>query len=406
MKKEYRRILVISYMYPSPERPYSGIYIHRQLRELQQRGHEITVLNPVPWVPHLASRFTRRSPSGVVPHRYVLDDIAVYRIPVLPLWGSSAARFNGAAYLPSLLPTAALLHKRHGFDVVYGHELHRTGFDAVILGKALRLPSIAMGHGSDVHTLPLHDTVIGTMVNWTVRHADRVVVSSDNLREILLGMQPEREDKLFVNPGCIDNSDTEWKSETVTGVREEFGLPTDKQLVLFVGRIIPQKGIQDLLQVAMLSRKNNKNLHFVLVGPCDELPALPKMIREMQLNDLITCTGILPPASVARIMRACDTLVLPSHCEGSPVSVMEAMASYLPVVATTVGGIPDMLDHGVAGYLVRPRDADALSATINQAITQTRETIRRSQRAHAKAHATYTAAASADRFETILASLN
>ena len=190
MNETIRRILVVSYMYPSPQRPYSGIYIHRQLKELRRRGYDIEVLNPVPWIPQIASRFTARPSTGLIPQRFMLDDIPVYRVPAVPLWGRQAARFNGPAYLPSLLPVAAVLHRRRGFDALYGHELHRTGFNAVVIGKTLKLPSIVMGHGSDVHTLPLHDSVIGSMVNWTVRNADRIVVASANLREIVLGMQP------------------------------------------------------------------------------------------------------------------------------------------------------------------------------------------------------------------------
>ena len=389
-------------MYPSPQRPYSGIYIHRQLKELRRRGYGIEVLNPVPWIPQIASRFTVRPSTGLMPQRYMMDDIPVYRVPALPLWGAQAARFNGPAYLPSLLPVAAMRHRRRGFDALYGHELHRTGFNAVVIGKALNLPSIAMGHGSDVHTLPLHDSVIGSMVNWTVRNADRVVVSSGNLRDILLGMQPQREDSLFVNPGCIDAADYSGNDMPVASVRSEYGLPVDKRIALFVGRVMSRKGIEDLLQAAYLLHQQHRDIHIALVGPCDDMPQLHTMIHSMNLEPHVTCTGVVPPASISRIMRASDVLVLPSHCEGSPVSIMEAMAASLPVVGTTVGGIPDMLDHGAAGYLVRPRDVKALATAIHDALAKSRKNQQRIDMAYRKAHTEYTSAANADRFETIL----
>ena len=166
-----------------------------------------------------------------------------------------------------------------------------------------------------------------------------------------------------------------------------------------------RKGIEDLLQAAAALDRQHGDIHVALVGPHDDMPGLHGMIRAMGLASQVTCIGVVPPASVSRIMQACDVLVLPSHCEGSPVSIMEAMAASLPVVATTVGGIPDMLNHGSAGYLVRPRDAAALASAIHAATRKNRHNDRRIREARDKAHAEYSAAASADRLETILSTL-
>ncbi|MEM2445721.1 MAG: glycosyltransferase family 4 protein [Candidatus Bathyarchaeia archaeon] len=149
-------------------------------------------------------------------------------------------------------------------------------------------------------------------------------------------------------------------------MRRRWGLSSDVVVVTMVARLIAPKGVREFLQVA--ERLNGK-ARFVLIGEPD--PGNPDSLSWEDIQDYIRRGVVLAPGwqkDVASWLAITDVFVLPSYREGTPVTVLEAMAMGLPVVATDVPGCREAVVQGETGFLVPPRDADNLTRAIQQLV--------------------------------------
>jgi glycosyltransferase involved in cell wall biosynthesis len=172
------------------------------------------------------------------------------------------------------------------------------------------------------------------------------------------------------HPGPIDHD-----------VRREFDLGPDDRVVAFVGRLVKDKGILELIQAMALVRSKMPSAKLLVIGEKNfpdvatkrvVQPLLEDAIAEGGLQDAIRFTGFRD--DVPRLLRAADVMVLPSRGgEGMPRSIIEAMATGLPVVATNVRGSREEVIHGETGLLVPPRDADRLAHAILELLSDPRE---------------------------------
>ncbi|UWQ23181.1 glycosyltransferase family 4 protein [Jannaschia sp. W003] len=139
--------------------------------------------------------------------------------------------------------------------------------------------------------------------------------------------------------------------------------------ILFVGRLAAVKGVRVLLEAFARVRAAHPDARLTLVGDGDERAAIEDHARALGCDDGVRFTGYLNQDEVAEALAQADLFALPSFAEGVPVVLMEAMAARLPVLATRIAGIPELVEDGVAGRLVPPGDvdafADALDALLN-----------------------------------------
>ena len=147
----------------------------------------------------------------------------------------------------------------------------------------------------------------------------------------------------------------------------------DKNIVLkliYIGWVIPEKGILDLLDAVLISSKSNDNFKLELVGPLfgkDDYWA--KQVEKRGIKDKVSFLGaITNKENLIKKLLESDIFVFPSHYEGMPVSVIEAVTIGIPCIATNVGGIPDILNYGKAGILVPSRNPEQLASGINKLI--------------------------------------
>jgi len=139
--------------------------------------------------------------------------------------------------------------------------------------------------------------------------------------------------------------------------------------LLFVGRLVQSKGLHVLFQALAQLREAFPGLAVRLVGEGPERAALEAQAHELGVDDRVEFVGYRPQDEIRRYLRETDVFVLPSFAEGVPVVLMEAMAAAVPVVATDIAGVPELVEHGASGLLVAPGDADALAAAIAQLLS-------------------------------------
>lgn len=148
--------------------------------------------------------------------------------------------------------------------------------------------------------------------------------------------------------------------------REKLRLPPSAFCIGTIANFYPTKGLPYLVEAAAKLKAKNHPANFVIMGDGIERGYLESLIAKYDLEKNITLAGQIPEA--ARYLKAFDLFVLPSIKEGLPYAILEAMAAGLAIVATNVGGIPEMIENGRDGELVAPKNSDALAAAIEKLI--------------------------------------
>jgi len=249
------------------------------------------------------------------------------------------------------------------------HIVHTHTAKAGLLGRiAARLAGVPI----IVHTFHGHvlHGYYGPVQNWALRRMEkslawlshRLVTVSEQVKKELIEYGVARADRITVIPLGLD-LEPYLHAETRRGeFRREMSLSSGARLVGIVGRIFPVKNHALFLESAARIAAAEPAARFVVVGDGMLRFALEQQARELGIADLVLFTGWR--SDLARIYADLDVLVVSSNNEGTPLSAIEAMATSCPVVATRVGGVPDLISDYESGRLVPPRDAEALAGAV------------------------------------------
>ncbi|MFN8530832.1 MAG: glycosyltransferase family 4 protein [Anaerolineae bacterium] len=256
-------------------------------------------------------------------------------------------------------------------DIVHTHTA-KAGFAGRIAAKLAGVPVIVHtfhGHTFRGYFSPTVTRVFIQLERFAARLCDTVITLTEGLRsELADEFRITRRSHITVLPLGLDLkrfAETPRKPGTF---RAQFNIPADVPLVGLVGRLVPVKNHALFVEAAAKVKQQIPNAHFVLVGDGELRAAVEAQIRELGLQDSMQITGWIE--NTAPIYGDLDLLAISSVNEGTPVTVIEALSAGCPVVATQVGGIPDMLDQGAFGKLVPSGDADALAAAIVDTLRQ------------------------------------
>jgi len=152
--------------------------------------------------------------------------------------------------------------------------------------------------------------------------------------------------------------------------RRQLSLDADAEIVLYIGRMDLRKGLRELVEASAKLHSAHPNLHVYMVGEGPDRPQITQAIESAGATGYIHTLPPCPPDDVAVWMAASDLVTLPSYMEGCPNVVLEALACGRPVVATRVGGIPEIMSDA-CGRLVPPRDATALAEALATVLSAT-----------------------------------
>jgi len=194
---------------------------------------------------------------------------------------------------------------------------------------------------------------------FCLRFADHIVAVAGGQRDKLCRLAiPSR--KISV----VHNAILPSSFETVEPVdlKARFGLPSDAFVGIAGGRFSTEKGQRYLIEAAQSALPKNDHLYFMLFGDGPDLDILRRKVEEAGISDRVLCPGF--EANLAGCLKSADILINPSLSEGLPNIVLEAMALGVPVVATAVGGVPELVTHDESGLLVAARDSAGLAEAI------------------------------------------
>jgi len=193
-----------------------------------------------------------------------------------------------------------------------------------------------------------------------LKDADAVIASTNDIRQELQKIWPR---EISVIPNGIDAERFERVSRE--DARFQLGIEPAEKIVLFVGRFFPVKGVKYLIAAMPRVRHKEPLARLMLIGSGPEEEELRMLVDELGLSECIHFVGAVQNDSIPAYMVASDVLVLPSLSEGFPMVTVEAMAASLPIVTTDVRGIPSIVEDGINGFLVKPKDAAQIADKVS-----------------------------------------
>lgn len=282
----------------------------------------------------------------------------------LPVCGIAISPRGG----PPRAALAAVQVARAGSDL-RAQIVHTHSFAAGIVG-ALAMPLVPTGRMvATVHNYPPdadgmqpHSRQHRWAMARTCRRASRIITVSEALRRDLIAVRPEVADKCVTIPNGVDTHASPARQPDET--RKDLALPVDAPLVGMLARLAPQKGIADFIRAARTAADGFPSAHFVLAGEGPLKEEALALRRELALQDRLHLLGEVD--CPRDLTAALDMLVVASTSEGSSLAAMEAMSLGKPVVATSVGGVPEVVADAETGILVEPGDPGALASAIEE----------------------------------------
>jgi glycosyltransferase involved in cell wall biosynthesis len=200
------------------------------------------------------------------------------------------------------------------------------------------------------------------MINWPLT---RIICVSQYGYDCMTALDLLPQDRFEMIYNGVDLARVKFDPQTALDFRRRYSIPPERAIVTQVSWIIPEKGIGDFLEMARLVLEVNRNVQFVLVGEGDKRSDYMREARAMGIADHLTWTGMVADPFGEGVFAAADVVCQFSRWEEVfGWMIAEAMAHRKPVVATRVGGIPELIQDGVSGFLVARADTQAMSARV------------------------------------------
>lgn len=336
-----KKLAVFSNMYPSEKHPTFGLFVKNQVNLVKTSGQEVDVV------------------AITTPEKGRVTTLKKY----------------GFWFLRSLF---YLLKNKKNLSLTHAHYVFPTGLISLIGKKAFGIPYVVTSHGGDIDQMAAKSGRIANLTKTILHEAEAVIVVGEKLKlDVVNGFGIPENNVHVLSMGV--NTEI-FKPTDKKVARESLNLSIEGKLILFVGNVIEEKGILELVEAFSIHQKSSMADQLYIVGSRKDSTFESTLQSVIQGSDVKGIHFVNPVGQedLALWMAAADVLALPSYHEGFGLVALEAMAVGTRVVATNVGGLPYLLADG-AGILVEPRDSKALATGIEQALSSEGNQFERAQ---------------------------
>lgn len=354
------RVAIVTPILPIPQDPTRGRFIHETASALARIATVKVFLQQASY----PSILPRSRSNHVVEGEMTLNGLDVCA-RTYPAWPMASRITNGWACGLSL--------KRHleafSPDIVIGYWVYPEGAGALWAARQLGIPIVLGALGTDIH---MRSGLNAWLTRRTLQAADAVITVSEAMTQYThsaYGVAPERITTI------VNGFNTQiFHPREREAVRQKAGLSSRDRLILYVGRLIEAKGLRELLHAfaalaATETSESTTTTRLALIGEGPMKSELQDMITAAGLQNRVSLLGGRQPIEVAEWMSAADLMTLPSWSEGYPNVLVESLACGCPIVATRVGGIPEIVSDS-NGLMVAARQVASLQAALSQALSK------------------------------------
>jgi len=257
------------------------------------------------------------------------------------------------SYVLSGLYSTINLVRKHDIQMLIANWAVPSGFLGVIVKRITKRPLLVYVHGSDIN-MWLKKPEIRSLVIKTLNRVDGIITVNNTLLEKINELGIKNCVKAVAPMGVNIK-----KLEKI-GLKRKNIVPT----ILFVGAMRPVKGLDFLISSLHLIKEEIPEFKLILAGDGPLRPKLEKRTQNEGLSQYVEFLGQVPHDNAIQLVQTSDIVVLPSLSEGTPTVMFEALACKTPLIASHVGGIPEIITHGKNGLLIAPKSPKAISNAI------------------------------------------
>ena len=323
-----KKVLVISNMYPTPEHISYGIFVKNQVEQLGERGIETLLA--------------------------VNADPAKGKLNVLKKY---------ASWMRDAVKQAKK-HKQE-LSLTHAHYVFPSGLISLYLKKRFNIPYVVTAHGGDINKMAKKNAQIRKMTASILQNASHVIAVGEELAETIQRDFGVAQSKMSIMSMGVDRTVFN-PADDKQAVQQAIGMDPSKKNILFVGNVIQEKGVEELVR-AFNNVTADKEAALYIVGSTKDQNFFEKIKPLADANPAITFVEPMPQPELVRYFQAADLFVLPSYIEGLGLVALEAMACDTPVIAANVGGLHYMLQGG-AGLLVEPKNVEQLQDALQEGL--------------------------------------
>ncbi|MCU0974492.1 MAG: glycosyltransferase family 4 protein [Burkholderiales bacterium] len=293
------------------------------------------------------------------------------------------------------------------YDLLHSHWILPQGFTGVMAAKVHHVPHVITVHGGDVFAL--RSKLMKRFKRFALQHADTITVNSSVTESAVWELEPGTTPVHRVPMGVAVPSVAR-DSVLASQIRARYRAGNGP-LILFVGRMVEEKGIRDLIDAVGLLRETLPDVRVVLVGDGQDRREAEAYAAAAGLANRVNFTGWVQPAEVPSYMAAADVFVGPSRrapngwIEAQGLTYLEAMIARVPVIATRLGGVVDSVIPDRTGLLVDQQAPDQIARAVKRLVRDPALAARLAGEAHSHAASTFSRAASAAKFSELFAAL-
>lgn len=346
-----------------------GPFVFEEAKFLAKKGVEVHVITQ-----HNQGAAYEEIMEGVHVHRFKWMEPKEFK--ALIYFSGIIDNLRLITYLISLFFSLIWITRKYKLEIYHAHHTIPTGFVAIIVSKFLRIPVVVTAHLMDITTHgadvgPLENIVdfesnfiFKHLITFSLNSANKIIAVSEDLAGRIRKMGINN--NIMVLRNAVDIS--RFKPRKNVELRQEYGIADDEILILFIGHLEPFKGVFELINAFNEVSKLHSKTKLMLVGEGQQKQEVHKEISRFHLDDSVIFTGKVSPETIEKYYQMADIFTLPSYTEGLPLVVIEAMACGLPVVVSTVGGIPELIEDNVNGYLIPPKNYEKLSEKLSSLV--------------------------------------
>ena len=286
------------------------------------------------------------------------------------------------------------------YDILHSHWILPQGFVGALAVRR-GVPHVITVHGGDIFAL--RGKMLEGFKRFALRRADAITVNSSVTEKAVMALDPGSVPVHRIPMGV----DTDVRGKDDPGVEEIRNLysPGSGPFLVFVGRLVEEKGIGDLLEAVLILRQSFPGICLVIAGDGQDRHLFETMVRRLGLDDCVRFSGWLEEAKVPTLLASADIFVSPSRNEAQGLSILEAMSARTPVVATRVGGVVDSVIHETTGLLVDESAPQQIAAAVERLVRDDGLSARLASNARERVVAGFSRAASARAFSELFAEL-